>query len=219
MKIDFFPPFLEGCTYHIYGRGNNAEKIFPTEEKRALFLRKFIKYCSKYFHIYAFCVLPDHYHILLEVKEVDEAFKKNVLAEGNSVGRQFLNGEISLNRFLENQFMRFLNSYAQTFNRSESRKGSVFQKRFRRPWVKNEMKKLSLVPYINRNPIHHNWVDHFSDWDLSSYNPTLTEEPSILSLEKIKELYADVPNSNWKQEFLAHHAAFKADWEEEFEFD
>ena len=55
-------PLEEGQFYHIYNRGNNRERLFYSTENYLFFLRRYDEY------LYAFCLLPNHFHLLVRVK-------------------------------------------------------------------------------------------------------------------------------------------------------
>ena len=69
MEID---EIEEGYFYHIYNRGNNSEKIFFSEENYAYFLKLLTKYIFPVADIYAYCLLNNHFHILVRIKEKNE---------------------------------------------------------------------------------------------------------------------------------------------------
>ena len=62
----------QGSFYHIYNRGNNKEKIFFEEKNYRHFLKLFDKYLSPYVDVYAYCLMPNHFHFLIRVKMVEE---------------------------------------------------------------------------------------------------------------------------------------------------
>ena len=65
-------PLHEGKFYHIYNRGNNRETLFYTEANYKYFLKKYDKYLSEYIDTYAYCLLPNHFHLLISVKELKD---------------------------------------------------------------------------------------------------------------------------------------------------
>ena len=68
LHIETKIPFIEGYFYHVFNRSNNKEKIFYNDNNYKFFLRKFDKYLSEYLEVYAFCLLPTHFHFLVKVK-------------------------------------------------------------------------------------------------------------------------------------------------------
>ncbi|MBN2521595.1 MAG: hypothetical protein JXB17_13870 [Bacteroidales bacterium] len=55
--------------YNIYNRGNNYEKIYYKEENYYYFLKKFKEYLYEFIEVYAYCLLPNHFHFLIKVKD------------------------------------------------------------------------------------------------------------------------------------------------------
>ena len=58
-----------GNFYHIYNRGNNKENIFFEEKNYYYFLKKFDEYLSAFSDVYAYCLMPNHFHFLIKIKE------------------------------------------------------------------------------------------------------------------------------------------------------
>ena len=54
-----------GCFYHIFNRGVNSKMVFLSDENFSFFLRKVKLYLIPYFDIYAYCLMPNHFHLLL----------------------------------------------------------------------------------------------------------------------------------------------------------
>ncbi|MDB5227104.1 MAG: hypothetical protein JWN78_1297 [Bacteroidota bacterium] len=69
--------FYPGEFYHLFNRGNNREIIFYTDENYHYFLRQFDKYLTGFIDIYAYCLLPNHFHFLIKIKEEEEISKIN----------------------------------------------------------------------------------------------------------------------------------------------
>jgi len=59
-----------GALYHVMCRGNNGEHIL-TEEEKPEYIKFIIKYKERYrFKIYAYCIMDNHAHILIETGDV-----------------------------------------------------------------------------------------------------------------------------------------------------
>jgi len=58
--------------YHIYNRTNNKELLFKDEENYRYFLSLFQKYISPIAHVYAYCLIPNHFHFVLQIKSDQE---------------------------------------------------------------------------------------------------------------------------------------------------
>ena len=115
--------------YHIYNRGINGANIFENENNKIYFLKQFSKYLSDKISVFAYCLMNNHFHLVIrlnsEEKEVTQAFSN------------------------------LFNSYAKAFNKQTSRTGSLFEKHFRRIKLKDETYLKHLIIYVHLNPKHH----------------------------------------------------------------
>lgn len=119
MRRDYFPPLQENYYYHIYNRGNNGSPIFFKPENHGYFLRKLHQYLSAYLDFHAYCLLPNHFHLLARVKNFQYIHESNrVLTKGYI--QLTLPGEI-----ISEQFRRFFLSYSKSIKIQEKRTGSI----------------------------------------------------------------------------------------------
>jgi len=54
--------------YHIYNRGNNGETIFLEARNFDYFMQLYNKYIAQIADTYAYCLLRNHFHIMLRIK-------------------------------------------------------------------------------------------------------------------------------------------------------
>lgn len=182
MEID---EIEEGYFYHIYNRGNNSEKIFFSEENYAYFLKLLTKYIFPVADIYAYCLLNNHFHILVRIKEKNE-IEINKL-KFSTVEKP---KEVSASR----QFSHFLNAYSQAVNKKYARTGSLFEKRFQRKRISDDHYLRQVILYINTNPLKHNLVEKPEDYKWSSYNSHISNAKTKLKRKEVIELFDDVEN-------------------------
>ena len=182
MEID---EIEEGYFYHIYNRGNNSEKIFFSEENYAYFLKLLTKYIFPVADIYAYCLLNNHFHILVRIKEKNE-IEINKL-KFSTVEKP---KEVSASR----QFSHFLNAYSQAVNKKYARTGSLFEKRFERKRISDNHYLRQVILYINTNPLKHNLVEKPEDYKWSSYNSHISNAKTKLKRKEVIELFDDVDN-------------------------
>ena len=66
--------FESGHIYHIYNEGNNRQKIFHDRENYLFFLRKIRTHILPFADILAWCLMPNHFHLMVYINhtEVDE---------------------------------------------------------------------------------------------------------------------------------------------------
>ena len=61
-------PFMPDKYFHIYHKVENGRNLFPTEEYKNIFFNALNKIINPYAKIIGYCLLPDHYHLLIKVK-------------------------------------------------------------------------------------------------------------------------------------------------------
>ena len=121
---NYFLPLQYDTFYHVYNRGNNGEKIFFNEENYRYFLRKFGIYLTPYIEVYAYCLLPNHFHFLIKTKRKDEMEEPFMQIQ---TGRKLL---LDYTQIASEIFRRFFLSYAKSIKLQEGRTGSLFEKNF-----------------------------------------------------------------------------------------
>ncbi len=63
-------PLQPGVIYHIYNRGVNGETIFKEKRNYEYFIKLYVKHIQPMADTYAFCLLPNHFHLLGEIKSL-----------------------------------------------------------------------------------------------------------------------------------------------------
>jgi REP element-mobilizing transposase RayT len=59
--------FTPDNLYHVYNQGNNQQPIFTIEEDYYIFLRIIRKTISPHCEIIAYCLMPNHFHVLISL--------------------------------------------------------------------------------------------------------------------------------------------------------
>ncbi|MEN8225967.1 MAG: transposase [Bacteroidota bacterium] len=166
-----------GFYYHIYNRGNNKEILFPEREDYVYFLQLYIKYIYPIADLYCYCLIPNHFHFLLRIKEKSEILSYEIMQKQSY-----------------QHFSNYYNAYAKYINLKYGRTGSLFQERFKRKKIDNEIYLKHLIHYIHTNPVHHEVVDDFTIYPYSSYASHLKSNLTILEREKVIEYFEDRGN-------------------------
>ena len=105
-KIDYYIPLYRYKLYHIYNRGNGNENVYYIDENYYYFLRQYDKYLSESVDTFAYCLLPNHFHLLVRIKiDNPETASEN--------------------------FRKFFISYSMSINKQEKRRGNLFQRGFK----------------------------------------------------------------------------------------
>jgi REP element-mobilizing transposase RayT len=118
--------FAPGLLYHVIVRGNQGRKTFRFDDDYRAYLDRLERYRVKFrVRIYAYCLMPNHVHLLLE------------------------SGSAPLGKFMQG----LQQSYTQYFNRSYRKVGHLFQGRYKAIICDEDKYLLTLVRYIHLNPV------------------------------------------------------------------
>jgi putative transposase len=161
-------PLEPGHYYHNYNRGNNRENIFVEERNYRYFMQLYQKYILPVCDTFAYCLMRNHFHFLVRVKELQ-----------NQTSEVFETSEVS-SKTITPQFSNFFNSYAKAINTTYKRTGSLFQKRFGRIEIDSDRYFAQLIHYIHFNPQKHGFVEDFRQYPYSSYQAIVSEKPTRL---------------------------------------
>jgi putative transposase len=156
--------------YHIYNRGSNRENIFLEDRNYMHFFRLYLKYIEPIADTYAYCLLRNHFHLLIRTKAVKEIRKTLKVPKNFKISTSFSN---------------FFNAYAKSINQAYGRVGSLFQHPFGRAPLSESNPFERVVIYIHQNPQKHGFVERFSDWKYSSYHSLLANGPTHLDREEV----------------------------------
>ncbi len=135
-----------GLLFHIMVRGNNQQDIFLDSTDYEEFLDAIEGTRTRYpFYLYAYVLMPNHFHLLLEVRQTPTARLMQAL----------------------------LTRYARGFNRRHERSGHVFQGRYKAIVCEQESYLLELVRYIHLNPVRARLVRRPGKWPWSGHGEYL----------------------------------------------
>jgi REP element-mobilizing transposase RayT len=166
-------PLEYGEFYHIFNRGNNRENIFIERRNYRHFLRLYVKHVEPIADTYAYCLMRNHFHLLVRIMTVEEQEKKTLgVPETPRVSTPFQA------RIPSRQFGHLFNAYAKAINKAYQRSGSLFEHPFGRVRVSSDTHFVHLIAYIHQNPQKHGFVDDFRDWPYSSYRAIISPQPT-----------------------------------------
>ena len=174
--------------YHIYNQGNNKQKVFYSDKNYIFFLEKIKKHILPFADILAWCLMPNHFHLMLYVKENADT---HPMTSSHRMSNHNTNKTIQMSD-LSQSIAIMLRSYTRAINKQEQKTGSLF-----RPHTKAIClsKAETITPsyfnsnygtylnisipekeypqkcfqYIHQNPVNANLVDKEEDWEFSSY--------------------------------------------------
>ena len=118
--------FAAGVLYHVIVRGNQRQKTFTAESDYQAYIERLARYRKKYDYVlHAYCLMPNHVHLLVESSEQPLA-----------------------------KFMQGLQqSYSQYFNLRHRKTGHVFEGRYKAILCQKDQYLLQLIRYIHLNPV------------------------------------------------------------------
>ena len=132
--MKFFPENI----YHIYNRGNNKQQIFFIEENYSFFLQKIKKEIIPICDILAYCLMPNHFHMMVYLPSPPT----RQTAQSGQTGRWEKKANMHP---LSRKIGTLLSSYTQAINKQENRTGSLFQQKTKAIELSNEDE---IYPYI-----------------------------------------------------------------------
>lgn len=128
--------YIENGYYHIYNRGVEKRHIFLDTQDYQVFVHYLQKYLdpllgsdpkslSKEVDLLAFCLMPNHFHLLVKQSSLDGITK----------------------------LVRVVTTcYVMYFNKKYSRVGTLFQGKYKAALIYNDIYLLHLTRYIHLNP-------------------------------------------------------------------
>ena len=115
-----------GVLHHVIGRGIERRKIFYRDKDREDFVDRLADLAEKgAWTVYAWVLMPNHYHLLIKTK----------------------------NQPLADNMRKLLTGYAVNFNRRHKRVGHLFQNRYKSIVCQEENYLRELVRYLHLNPL------------------------------------------------------------------
>ena len=144
---------VPGGLYHIITRGNNRQLIFASQEDYLKMLSLLEAQKARLpFFLYAYCLMPNHIHLLVE--------------------RQ----EDPISRIMQ----RVLTGYSQYHNRSYKKVGHLLQGRYKAILCQSDQYLAQLVRYIHLNPVRAKIARRPEDYRYSSHRAYLGLEQTAL---------------------------------------
>ena len=178
-------PIENGKYYHIYNRGNNGIDLFYETENYYHFLRLYEKYIDPVAETFAWCLMKNHFHILVYIKETDD-IDVTKLEYSSTDKPKTLNAS--------KQFSNLFNAYTLAMNKRYNRTGSLFEKNFKRKVVVSENYFQKLIFYIHNNPVHHRFTEHIVEYPWTSYGTIISTKQTKLQRNRVIESFNDLEN-------------------------
>ena len=199
-------PLEADSYYHIYNHANGSDDLFKSPRNCSFFLSKFIKYISPIADTFAYCLMYNHFHVMIRIKPERDlvAFFRLGHPSGLKDAKGLASGK-NINILLSRQFNNLFNSYAKAFNLQQNRMGSLFNHPFKRKQITTEEHIINMILYIHCNPVHHRFVKNINNWKYSSYPAIVSGQTTFVSVNEVIALFGDL--ENFKFVHQTHHEA------------
>ncbi len=135
-------PLLCGGIYHLYNRGHDRGLVYHEPDDYLVFLQRLRRYVAESrARIFAYVLMPNHYHLLLQALTDDLGHGMQLVAM----------------------------SYARILHKKTGGRGAVFEGAFKAKPVGEDEYVVQLSAYIHANPVQAGLVARPEDWPYSSY--------------------------------------------------
>ena len=164
---------VDGFIYHVINRGNNKQKIFQKDQDYRVFVDLMKEGKGLYpVDILAYCVMPNHFHMVLRPMKGEE-----------------------LSKWMHWLTTNHVRQYHQHYGTS----GHLWHGRFKNFIVQEDAHLLAVVRYVEANPVRAGLVGSAKDWEWSSHQENARSKSRMLTKEipielpKFWESYVNTP--------------------------
>jgi putative transposase len=138
--------------YHVLNRGNGRARIFHKDGDYEAFVALFERACERLpMRMLAYCLMPNHFHLVLWPRE---------------------DGDLS-------RWMQWLlTAHVRRYHRHYHGSGHVWQGRFKAFPIEQDEHLLTVLRYVERNPLRAGLVERAEEWQWSSLR-LITPQPQV----------------------------------------
>ena len=189
-----------GLYYHVYGKTNNKERLFRSQDNRNFFLQRLKHYLGGFLDIHAYALMGNHYHLSVKIKDevkIQDYLGSVPVSERTLKERDYLVSQEKsalISDLVSSEFRRFFISYSQAFNKRYNRKGNLFNKPFKKSLYDPEKKFVFLQYYIHHNARKHGLVSDFEEYKHHSYFEILDNNSSLIDIQEIISRFGSIEN-------------------------
>lgn len=157
-----------GLCYHVINRGNRKARVYHSEDDYRAFTQLIGRACERTpMRVLAYCLMPNHFHLVL-----------------------WPTGDGDLSRWMQ----WLLTAHVRHYHKKRGTSGRVWQGRFKAFPIQDDGHLLTVLRYVERNPLRANLVARVEEWPWSSIGLwAMSERPTYLHAGPV-----DRP-TNWPQ--------------------
>ena len=146
---------LGNWCYHVLNRGNGRAEVFHKQDDYAAFVALFEPACERLrMRIVGYCLMPNHFHLVL-----------------------WPHGDGDLGRWMQ----WLMTAHVRRYHRHYASSGHVWQGRFKAFPIQQDEHFLTVLRYLERNPLRARLVQRAEDWTWSSLRQRLAGNLDVLS--------------------------------------
>jgi putative transposase len=149
-------PHADGLLFHALNRGNNRQTVFHCPQDGRTFLRALAQTQRRYpFRLFGYCLMPNHFHLLLAPEK------------GQNISRILQSLTVA---------------HTWHYHRQNLCTGHVWQGRFKSPVIEDDDHALTVLRYLEANPLRARLVGDLAEYPFCSYgHHGLGQEDPLLS--------------------------------------
>lgn len=194
-SIKIKTPIIGGNYYHLFNRGINRQTVFFTEDNYLYFFSLMKRYLISHMHILAYCLLPNHFHLIVKIKDELRYDTKSK----QSIPPQTVNDTAEIGKLASKQLARLFASYAMAINKQENRVGNLFDPKFKRLEITDHKHLEYGIFYTHYNPEKHGYVHNYRAYQFSSFRAITETRTTNLNRELVWDIFGGKTN------FMQYH--------------
>ncbi len=180
--------------YHVYNHAVGSDNLFENEKDYNYFLTQLKKHILPVGELLAYCLMPNHFHLIVRIKNENEIQAVLIARLKNRFAVNMKKRGDFLSEALSQIFSNFFNTYAKHYNFWKNRRGSLFKRAFRRKEITGMEYFKKLICYIHQNPVEAGFAEKPGDWKYSSYKALIGLQTTLIPRKEIVDLFGDLDN-------------------------
>lgn len=177
-------PFESESYYHVFIHARGKDNLFDTEKEYQIFMQLISKYILDIAQIYAYCLLPNHFHFLVRNKDIE-------------LPVNFANKHES--DFISHQWGNVQNTFSKKKNFRTGNRGGLFCQSINRNRITAEEYLQMCIVYIHNNPVKHGFCISPNQWKYCSYHSIISDKPTLIERSEVLEWFEN------KSNFIYYH--------------
>lgn len=151
-----------GVCYHVLNRGNNQAQIFFKDDDYQAFLKAIAHACIEVpMPVFAWCLMPNHFHLVVRPEE---------------------DGDLS-------RWMHWVqNTHVRRYHQHYKSSGHLWQGRFKAFPIETDEHLLTVMRYVERNPVRAGLTERAEEWLWSSarFGANSQDKPSYYTASPVE---------------------------------